>query len=272
MIIFKEDICSLKDVERVKQRIYEFRLLAGYTGWPIFRGQADENWAITPSIVRSGKAAEELRFLEPKMINEFKSCIAAEGLSIHFRAPYSNSKFHEAWLAIQQAQHFRLPTRLIDWTIKENIALSFAIIEPEYDDRDGALFLYFADSGETLVDEEPRNYLDEDPYHIVNNNDYLIISPSTFGDENMNIVIAEKRIRKQGGKFIVQDYGDIPNDLSKHDKFSKKLYKFIIPKENKALLREELEGQFKVSLDTLYDVEHIEINEIVRSLRFKYGV
>jgi hypothetical protein len=271
MIVFNPEIRSLADMKILSSQIFQFRSQTGYTGWPLFRGQADYNWPIIPSIVRSGLSPDELKMLEPTMISVFTNRLKAKGLSLHWREPYSKATYHESWLAIQQAQHFRLPTRLIDWTLKENVALAFAVVESAYDHLDGVLFLYFAESGEPLKDEEPRNYLDEDPYSIVQNNEYLVISPSTHLDDQINDVIAEKRMRKQGGKFILQDYPDCINDLSKHPVFSQRLYKFNIPKEYKTFIREELKERAGVNDESLYHVENDEINQIVKELRDEYG-
>jgi hypothetical protein len=101
--------------------------------------------------------------------------------------------------------------------------------------------------------------------------EFKIILPSTHIDERMNKVIGERRMSKQGGKFIIQDYTASTLDLAENIQFKMTLFKFTIPKESKATIRNEL-AQKGVNQDKLYYKKADNIKHIVSTLKIKYGV
>lgn len=84
----------------------------------LFRGQADAQWQLLPSIYR-GYTAQQERYLT----NEFR----VRAGSRHGSCP--NSDDYPSWLALMQ--HYGLPTRLLDWTYSPLIAAFFAV-HPDY--------------------------------------------------------------------------------------------------------------------------------------------
>lgn len=271
-IIFNPEIRKLEDIQTIERQLTNLRSQTGYSGWVLFRGQADADWAITPSIARAGHTPEELTNLEQQLVNEFAERLQAAGLSLNWQEAFTSGVYHNEWLRLQQAQHYRMPTRLLDWTFKANIALGFAVLESKFDDKPGALFMFLADPGEPWEAEGPKNYLNSDPYNFVRPSDFAVISPGVFYDENINEKIAEKRLAKQGGKFILRDYADVAIDLCKHPALQQRLLKFTIPIEAKPALREELKKSAGVTMETIYHVEHDEINKIVKDIRDRYRV
>lgn len=93
-----------------------------------YRGQSNEEWDLTPRLARDkGHLADEV-----PMLHRFQQRAAARS---HFR-PSSTWE----WLCL--AQHYGLPTRLMDWTESPLVALFFAVERrgTELDQRDAAFF------------------------------------------------------------------------------------------------------------------------------------
>jgi hypothetical protein len=101
-------------------------LLNGSTFW--FRGQGSFAWDLTPSALRLKDEAHRSKALG--LLGEFKR-VATMKLE---RPPEPSALLD--W--VQLAQHYGLPTRLLDWTQNPASALWFACAEPA---KDGAIFL-----------------------------------------------------------------------------------------------------------------------------------
>jgi hypothetical protein len=84
----------------------------------LFRGQADTEWMLEPSVHR-GYSPQQERYLT----NEFR--VRASGR--HFACPM-NTDF-PGWLALMQ--HYGLPTRLLDWSYSPLVAAFFSV-HPDY--------------------------------------------------------------------------------------------------------------------------------------------
>jgi hypothetical protein len=93
-----------------------------------FRGHADLSWKLTPSALRYAEPAQRARAL--KLIAEFKR-IAEIKLP---RPPRPDEELMWA----QLAQHYGLPTRLLDWTESATVALYFSCLKP---DQDGLMIM-----------------------------------------------------------------------------------------------------------------------------------
>src|SRR5690606_30776600 len=109
-----------------------------------YRGQVSSTFEIKPSLSRSITDLEELAKVEKELIQDFKVQITANRLEGAFQMePFTNGLFKKDWYLLAQAQHCRLPTRLLDWTLKMEIALFFAVEEnPAFDDHDGQFWVF----------------------------------------------------------------------------------------------------------------------------------
>ncbi|HYE32614.1 MAG TPA: FRG domain-containing protein [Methylomirabilota bacterium] len=114
------------------------RLLAfpSTLGW-IFRGQANSRWPLLP---RAGREPYYRRKpISPPAdigrLNHWRQL----AVGYHSNVPVPSNLFE----AMAHAQHYGLPTRLLDWTESALTALYFACSD-RYDEE-GALYAYFAD-------------------------------------------------------------------------------------------------------------------------------
>lgn len=113
----------------------------------LYRGQADHNWDLAPSILRRGmsSSADMQVMKEWAYIHTFVRHCDSIGLAIPndspaFREKYltQNNLFRpgtgindwppaEMYPLLALAQHYRLPTRLLDWSTRSYVAAYFAI-------------------------------------------------------------------------------------------------------------------------------------------------
>jgi len=123
-----------------------------------FRGQGDITWRLVPSALRYRNESERSRALG--LLSDFKRFVELK--LDRLPAPDDELKW------IQLAQHYGLPTRLLDWTRNAAIALYFACLSPA--DKDGAVYvLNPVDLNREKDLERPRVF---DPL-----SDYTVIEP-----------------------------------------------------------------------------------------------
>jgi len=91
-----------------------------------YRGESDASWAFKPSILRGMRPDAESRIFSELMLeapNEFSS---------------DKSMFDK----LVRAQHYGLPTRLLDVSLNPLVGLYFACNEEEHHDKDGAVKVF----------------------------------------------------------------------------------------------------------------------------------
>lgn len=101
---------------------------------PWFRGQRDSSWSLKPGVRRFRSFSEN----EQNIIKRFRQ----EASYLHAYASMTE------WDWICMAQHYGIPTRLLDWSTNPLIALYFATDHKSYDEKsntkleatDGAVF------------------------------------------------------------------------------------------------------------------------------------
>lgn len=96
----------------------------------VYRGQSNSSWGITPSIFRGCNCDNFV--IEHRIINEYIA---------KFPEFSSQPKIN----VIADMQHYRIPTRLIDWTTNPLVALYFACNDEKQKEADGKIFLNIKD-------------------------------------------------------------------------------------------------------------------------------
>lgn len=119
----------------------------------MFRGQADSTWPLLPSIARYAEALEPGGYnsifgLEEHLLDRFRI------LGVPFRDFRTMPRFEQ----LLYAQHYGLPTRLLDWSTNPLKALFFAVEDPRMDSTDGVVYMtrpqFWVEGTKDLVDEE----------------------------------------------------------------------------------------------------------------------
>lgn len=126
---------------------------SGQTLW--YRGQANYRWGLKPRVARNRGFLEG----ELDMLKQFRQ----DALPRVRERPWTT------WEWIFMAQHYGLPTRLLDWTENALIGLYFAVEDDNADEDepvDGALFeLDPAQLNKEAFDDAPRVIMfDEDKF------------------------------------------------------------------------------------------------------------
>ena len=123
----KEKITSIAELVEVAQCLTDI----GKTIW--WRGQQCSNpsWKLVPKIHRDSYRGNP--DIERRLVLDFRS----KAHTRHTNCPLQND--HAGWLFLMQ--HYRLPTRLLDWSESPLMALFFAVEEThDNSDRDGCLY------------------------------------------------------------------------------------------------------------------------------------
>lgn len=106
----------------------------------IYRGHLKEEWILTPSIVRyyeqsdkciiDDKTFIDIDYVEYQLTTEF----------VKYSVPYKDFRSTTYLEKLIDAQHFGLPTRLLDCTTNPLKGLFFAVENPDFDAFNGAVY------------------------------------------------------------------------------------------------------------------------------------
>ncbi len=229
----------------------------------VFRGQANSDFILIPSGLRENHidTADSKMF---RFVDEMKRLFNFDELT-----------------CIEIAQHFALPTRMLDFSYSFDVALFFACHDSRgrYADKDGKVFIFNKSKYEQMLKE--NNKLSS---QVIRNNQFLyewlqkyIDKESTLMGErgvDMPIFIDATqqfdRLYMQKGLFLLwgRDEDSFEEILRKEGiEFSRFIDTIVIDVDAKPRIVEELAGKH-ISEDTLFmNVE--KIKELVYTI--KYG-
>jgi hypothetical protein len=221
-----------------------------------WRGQADKSYSLQPGAYRrhpDGKSYDEYALL---------SHFRKRGIAKLGHRTQPSSDFN--WLLL--AQHYGLPTRLLDWSESPLIALYFAVYDGEdesrSDQKDGSLWMLsptYMNEVESLSDDSKNAFkgMADSEDHVVQamamqvsgykDDAILTRHPNLTRDTNGKInypgVLAistediDERIVAQSGRFTIHSCQEGIETRVNADRY---LRKFIVPSDSKESLREEL--------------------------------
>ena len=186
-----------------------------------FRGHSDSEYSLLSTI---GRATNVDYSNEYAIFRELKTVCDDEGY-----ARYRLESFNEELFYYSVGRHLGLTCRLLDWTAGFWEALSFALYGS--DEKDGALWVMMLPNDYPLENRSPFS-IQDDRIHILKE-DYYTDDCSVFP-------LGIQRRSRQHGFFSVVKESLIStplNEVSTDTPFV--FYCFIIPKEEKGLIRQD---------------------------------
>jgi hypothetical protein len=243
------EITSMASLERVLLTLG--KSFGGEAIW--WRGHADANWRLKPGAFRDGP--NDGKDIEEALIRNFRT--RAIGRLGH--RPIPSSEFE--WLLL--AQHYGLPTRLLDWTENLLTALYFAVSEKRFQAKSiGADGCIWAISPTVLNEHESNpDFPDNAIKGLIDAEEPTVqaMSMKAFGFSvgaivrrfpqldpvvpnrlNFPRVLAlasvemDERIVAQAGRFTIHEPGCGMEELKRNRAY---LHKFLVPADYKSELR-----------------------------------
>lgn len=270
---------SYSELASIINCLQEMRGLSSFQ--EVYRGQGKDNWKLLPKIARKEYSPEIIETLECKIISDFYCKLECKKLLDLISSRSQRGLFESNWLLIQQAQHFGLPTRFLDWTKSWEVALYFAVSDEKEDIFNGQFWIYMIPPELVVSDDGQNDYLEKDPYEFEKT---IFLNPAIHYSENAQKQIAIRRKGTQNGLFCVQPYSKVVIPLEDQDEHRKNIHKIIIPSKFKKNIREELKVK-GITNDALYvldplnlaDSEELkkailEVDLIVNDLCRKYDI
>lgn len=265
----------VKDVKS-KQRIW-------------FRGMSNANWTLTPSLFREkrpiGLEYSGGNAINGKLYRKSQAIMKSDfGVLDKFKKKYielypQKSKNYNLIDFLYIMQHYDIPTRLLDFSTNELIALYFSVTkdlksknslkEEEIDfwDNDG-----FSDNGSSIHCINPffSNEMCNGETTIINIDNvddidslYELRFPLCVTTNNN-----DPRIKAQDGVFML--YGIEYPSFDSRDIFIPEITKIFIPNQLRADIKYELKNMYNIHHSTVYpDLKGLSI-EIIEEIEYKY--
>lgn len=221
-------------IQSFEHFIYEIDFKAKYEEDKLlYRGQK-EDWNLFPKLVRmviDNNRDKEYYEIEEKLLSEYKKRVS------RFDSKINNYKDIELWAI---AQHYKLPSRFLDWSANPLVALWFALAEEKKNSNDRIVWSLVLDH---------FTYREEENVETVEHRFIKAYKPR----------LIDPRIEAQSAWFTLQNIDFIlPNypydphtlpcqsemiPLNEHKDFLYLLRRYLIPDKLRTIILQELEYQ-----------------------------
>lgn len=201
------------------------------SGNDYYRGQSDAKWQIIPGLARNRNISSIFLEIEYQINFNFKEKITE--LDLTTLVPIAKYSYHESWQMLMAAQHYGLPTRLLDFSNNKFSALEFAIMDAENINIDGAIIIY------RNADNRQKN---DDIFFSKCFSDYdvsfFMQAPIYKLKDDNSTKLSEIRKLIQGSQFFYRGNTNLFDCLSLDKEHSHNLIKIIISKKIKQNIAE----------------------------------
>lgn len=234
-----------------------------------YRGQVSDTFILKPSLSRFFSDPSALAKTEKLLMDDFKNEMKANNKIAKLLLHGNPVDFQNEWAWLGQAQHYRLPTRMLDWTLKWEVALYFAVEEHKiYDSHDSQFWVFYVPDEILIHDSKKELYYKTDPYKL---DSTWFINPSFLLTNNYENETAETRRARQHGKFSIQSHINSLIPLDKQPDVANNIEKYCIPANAKGQIRIELASKGLFG-DFLYASEDNIVNTIISRFKTKYNL
>lgn len=199
-----------------------------------YRGQSLDTYKLENGIGRFKYSKCTLRRKEKKLFDKFINNVLSGKIDF-IQEPYHTQKYKyiREWFYFFQAQHLGLKTRLMDWTMRWEIALMFAVNDDRCFGIDGQFWIFICPRKYVINSGNLEELYNTHPLEITKN--YMINNPFYQGIEGEDF-IAEKRRARQHGRFFVQPFNEALIPLEEQPELKPQLVKCIIDGPSKKKL------------------------------------
>lgn len=260
-------IYSVEDLYKIIEPIQMLKNSTSGEYFEFYRGHSLNSYKLESGLVRLENNIESLTKIENILYERFKNDFVPKKLSkLELTKLYRGKISYETdWKLLFQAQHLGLKTRLLDWSIKWEIALLFAVENSIYHNMDGVFWIFFCPIQWRYNDSRKSEYLDKSPFNI---EDFYLINQPFYLGPNFNECIGQMRQIRQYGRFSIQPLNKSIIPLELQPDIQNYLIKVIVDGNSKAKIKNELANQ-NWTIDWAYYRRDTEIEETLKTINLE---
>ncbi len=209
-----------KDLKALEQVLSGIEL-----GRCVFRGQSDVSFQLQTSLARQFSKLDNqaLLFKGEEILKKFEQEVVVKQLSEHIYTDsfrFQKESFKNRWLFMAQAQHYGIPTRLMDWTTRWEIAIYFASVDSKCNENKAGQ-LWVLDKTDLI--NNPDSVLSDALYKqdTLTFDDTVLFQVAT--EDRSQQKLSFKRIYQQDGRFLVLPVSDLKTPLEERKEFRDRL-------------------------------------------------
>lgn len=231
-------IKSLAELKQIIDKVQWQRQLDGKMEF--YRGHSLRSYELKPGLTRNVFTEFDYVQREKGIYEDFVELYKNKDDYIRLPFTYENDSFElrNKWYSLFQGQHIGLETRFMDWSIRWETALLFAVNNESKFGKDGSFWIFRPPNEFKYNDKELKEVtLSIDPFEISKN--MMINSPTYMYNDKFDYV-GESRMRRQAGRFWIQSLKDSMIPMDKQDVLKPHLLEIIIDGDSKESIKSDL--------------------------------